>query len=103
MPGDRMLEALLTSPWPLAILLIYLMVTAILGALAFHRRNQIELHDRVRQCRALRQEYLEAAQQRRQARQQNANPLTSRRDPSPTDRSGPPSRPPVAGGESSRG
>ncbi len=95
MPGDRMLEALLTSPWPLAIVLIYLMVTAILGALAFHRRNHIELHDRVRQCRALRQEYLEAAQQRRQVRQQNANPLTSRRAPSPAGRSEPPSRPPV--------
>ncbi len=74
-----MIESLLQSPLPIAVLLIYLMVTAILGSLAFYRRNHIELHDRVRKGREMRLQYVESIIERQKRHSGASDPA----DPSP--------------------
>ncbi len=88
-----MIESLLQSPLPIAVLLIYLMVTAILGALAFYRRNHIELHDRVRQGREMRQQYVESLIERQKRHSGAAEPADPASQPDTTADNQPPDRP----------
>ena len=47
---------------PYLAVLVYLLVNAVLTVLCDHRRRAVEMHDRVRQARLLRRQYLEALQ-----------------------------------------
>ena len=49
---------------PCLALLVYLLVQSVLAILAARRKNAIELHDRIREARTIRNEYLESIEQR---------------------------------------
>lgn len=56
----------LLQVWPVLAILAYVLVTCVLTTLAYMRRNQVELHDRVRESLLLRQRYMATTEQRQQ-------------------------------------
>lgn len=56
--------AALQTVWPILLLLAFLFCTCALSVLAAQRRHALEIHDRVRESKRLRSEYLAAVQAR---------------------------------------
>ncbi|MCC7146631.1 MAG: hypothetical protein IT443_09310 [Phycisphaeraceae bacterium] len=45
--------------WPILAVLVYILVTCVLGVLAYMRKHEIDLHDRVRESLVMRNKYLQ--------------------------------------------
>lgn len=68
-PADAdkaMLELLFETPLLILLGLGFLLVTAVLGTLAYHLHYQVDIHERARQARGMRNEYIEKVAARRE-------------------------------------
>ena len=54
----------LSGVYPFLALLVYLLVQSVLAILAARRKNAIELHDRIREAKTIRNEYLKSIEER---------------------------------------
>ena len=59
------MAGLVHSYWPILAVLLYLMVTVVLGVLASLHKRSIELHERIRRSHRIRQDYLDDLEDRR--------------------------------------
>ncbi|MCC7407779.1 MAG: hypothetical protein IT442_06880 [Phycisphaeraceae bacterium] len=57
-------KEVLLQVWPVLAILAYALVTCVLTTLAYMRRNQVDLHDRVRESLLLRQRYMATKEER---------------------------------------
>jgi hypothetical protein len=53
-----MSSQIIAAVWPLLALLGYLLVTCVLTILTNERRKALSLHDRIRECRVLRNKFM---------------------------------------------
>ncbi len=63
MTGD-----VLQSVWLILALLAYVLITCVFTVLSYSRKRAIDIHDRVRECMAIRHKYLEDLNRRNQAK-----------------------------------
>ncbi len=59
--------ALLQSVGLALLVLLYLLVTCVLGVLAAHRQAAVDIHDRIRESKRIRQGYLRSVDDRQGA------------------------------------